>query len=210
MHPEAMLIHVFFHNICQTVGENMPSDASSPLGQQINNIMSLRLVLLRKNRDIEEEQLVDSILTLFDSYLKAGRSRSDITLLVARDFAFHQLHIQQQNGMNRQMSIPTNMQQLSLGMSQSTQSMASLNQMPPQEHTCQQLMDHTHHGQQQSNPPMAASFSGLMERNYSNPKLEISPNSTSASLSRLDNKNTYNPVNDPTAAGLPEPPERLT
>ena len=36
--------------------------------------MSLRLVLLRTNRTPGDEQLVESILTLFESYVKAGRS----------------------------------------------------------------------------------------------------------------------------------------
>mmetsp|Transcript_24551 Transcript_24551/g.41771 ORF Transcript_24551/g.41771 Transcript_24551/m.41771 type:complete len:726 (-) Transcript_24551:92-2269(-) len=71
------------------LGENMPSDYSSPLGQQINDIMSLRLVLLNSSRSPDEEQLVDSILLLFGSYLKAGRSRADISQMVTRDYAFH-------------------------------------------------------------------------------------------------------------------------
>ncbi len=71
------------------LGENMPSDYSSPLGQQINDMMSLRLVLLKSSRNPEEEQLVDSILLLFSSYLKAGRSRADISQMVTRDYAFH-------------------------------------------------------------------------------------------------------------------------
>ena len=71
------------------LGENMPSDYSSPLGPQINDMMSLRLVLLKSIRKPEEEQLVDSILLLFSSYLKAGRSRADISQMVTRDYAFH-------------------------------------------------------------------------------------------------------------------------
>jgi hypothetical protein len=71
------------------LGENMPSDFSSPLGQQINDMMSLRLLLLKSSRNPEEEQLLDAILLLFDSYLKAGRSRADISQMVSRDYAFH-------------------------------------------------------------------------------------------------------------------------
>lgn len=71
------------------LGENMPSDYTSPLGEQINDMMSLRLVLLKSIRNPEEEQLVDSILLLFSSYLKAGRSRADISQMVTRDYAFH-------------------------------------------------------------------------------------------------------------------------
>lgn len=100
------------------LGENMPSDYSSPLGQQINDIMSLRLVLLKSNRSPEEEQLVDSILLLFSSYLKAGRSRADISQMVTRDYAFHlndhQRNQQQQfDQRNRGPSI-SNLQHLSI------------------------------------------------------------------------------------------------
>jgi hypothetical protein len=72
------------------LGENMPTDYSSPLGQQINDMMSLRFVLLKNSsRTSQENQLVDTILLLFDSYLKAGRTRSDISQMVTRDYAFH-------------------------------------------------------------------------------------------------------------------------
>jgi len=79
-------------NLISLLGENMPSDQSSPLGKQLNNIMSLRLILLRANRTPDEEQLVNTILVLFESYLAAGRARQDIALLVTRDFSFHNEH----------------------------------------------------------------------------------------------------------------------
>ncbi|KAL3791759.1 hypothetical protein HJC23_007526 [Cyclotella cryptica] len=76
-------------NLISLLGENMPSDSTSPLGKQLHDLMSLRLVLLRRNRTPEEQSLVDTILILFESYLAAGRSRQDIALLVCRDFMFH-------------------------------------------------------------------------------------------------------------------------
>eukprot|EP00578_Thalassiosira_sp_NH16_P013731 CAMPEP_0181117840 /NCGR_PEP_ID=MMETSP1071-20121207/22751_1 /TAXON_ID=35127 /ORGANISM="Thalassiosira sp., Strain NH16" /LENGTH=987 /DNA_ID=CAMNT_0023202283 /DNA_START=59 /DNA_END=3023 /DNA_ORIENTATION=- len=149
-------------DLISLLGENMPSDQSTQLGQQTHNIMSLRLVLLRKNRDPEDEQLVDSILTLFHSYVEAGRSRPDITLMLARDFAFHliqhqqqqQLHLQQQQQQQaslsgqptfqRQTFIPT-MQHLSIG----APVLHEQHQHQPQQHQPQELivLDHTHHGQ---------------------------------------------------------------
>ena len=118
--------------ISLVVGENMPSDISTPLGEQIQSMMSLRMLLLKKNRDAEEEDLIDSILMLFDSYVKAGRSRPDMTLMLARDFGFHVMQhaqMQQQTAMQRQVSIP-----------------AGLDQHQPQEPPTQ--LDHTHHGEQ--------------------------------------------------------------
>merc|ERR1711966_564232 len=55
--------------------ENMPShDHSSPLRNQLHNIMSLRL-LLRSDRIAEEERLVETLLAFFESYVAAGRTR---------------------------------------------------------------------------------------------------------------------------------------
>ena len=71
--------------------ENMPSNDTDPLSSQLNNIMSLRLLLLRPNRSLDEDHLVDSMLVLYESYLSAQRSPIDITMMLARDFAFHDL-----------------------------------------------------------------------------------------------------------------------
>mmetsp|Transcript_1459 Transcript_1459/g.3698 ORF Transcript_1459/g.3698 Transcript_1459/m.3698 type:complete len:1141 (+) Transcript_1459:269-3691(+) len=76
------------------LASNIPSDMNSPLGQQLQGIMSLRLVLLRGNRRTpEEEQLVETILVLYESYIHAGRSEADIAVMVARDFTFHLGHL---------------------------------------------------------------------------------------------------------------------
>lgn len=75
--------------------ENMPSHDATPLSSQITNIMSLRLILLRPNRSSDEEHLVESMLVLFDSYISAQRSPTEITLMLARDFAFHDLQLKQ-------------------------------------------------------------------------------------------------------------------
>lgn len=75
--------------------ENMPSNDASPLASQLNNIMNLRLLLLRRNRSPEEDHLVESMLVLFESYLAAQRSPDDTTMMLARDFAFHDLQLKQ-------------------------------------------------------------------------------------------------------------------
>ena len=67
-----------------------PSEMTVPIGPHLQNIMSLRLTLLRGNgRTPEEDQLVNTILVLYESYLQAGRKEADIMVMVARDFAFH-------------------------------------------------------------------------------------------------------------------------
>ena len=86
------------------LGENMPSasDSNTPLGQKIHCIMNLRLILLRHNRSLEEEQLVDTLLVLFESYISAGRSKEDMVLLVIRDYDFHLKHSQRVSSMMQQ------------------------------------------------------------------------------------------------------------
>ena len=187
----------------------MPSDPSTLLGQQIHNIMSLRMVLLKKNRNVEEEILVDSILTLFDSYVKAERSRPDITLMLARDFAFTVQHQslqqmqqqQMQSAMQRQMSIPTGMQHMSIG---------SSFQQQPQEPI---QLDYTHHGQMQTNQPMSRSVSAMeMSVGQSTGGLSslMGPDPTSASLGHLDNiKQHAGLLNGEPPMSLNKPPESL-
>merc|ERR1712232_172585 len=70
----------------------MPSDMNSPLGQQVDDIMTLLLLLLR-SKTSEEEALVDAVLVLYESYLRAGRTERDIVVMVTRDFKFHLTHL---------------------------------------------------------------------------------------------------------------------
>ena len=76
------------------LGESIPSDLSTPLGKQLQGLMSLRLVLLKRQRTPEEDQLVETVLVLFESYKSASRPREDIAILLARDFSFHLQHCQ--------------------------------------------------------------------------------------------------------------------
>lgn len=145
----------------------MPSDPTTALGKQLRNIMTLRMVLLKTNRTPEEEHLVESTLTLFESYIRAGRSRPDITLMLARDFEFHsQMAMQQQvqqaqQQMSNQAHLPPrreslpHMQDLSLGATTQAHRGSS----------CQ--LEHLNHGGQPqrstSNASLMAPQNGNME-----------------------------------------------
>ena len=74
------------------VSEHIPSDPTSTI---VNTVMTVRMILLKPNRTPEEEQLVDTILVLFESYQSAGRTRPQILELLVRDFNFHVEHSQQ-------------------------------------------------------------------------------------------------------------------
>lgn len=92
------------NQLISLLGENMPStsDSNTPLGQKIHAIMNLRLTLLRPNRSLEEEQLVDTLLVLLESYVSAGRSKEETVLLVTRDYEFHLKHNQRVSSIMQQ------------------------------------------------------------------------------------------------------------
>jgi len=50
--------------------------------------MSLRLLLLRPTRTEQEQDIVDTILSSYSSYKAGGRTRSDMALMLVRDFMF--------------------------------------------------------------------------------------------------------------------------
>lgn len=68
--------------------ENISSDPN----QSVQDLMTLRVLLMRPALTPEEEHLLDTVLILFESYLIAGRSRPDIATMVVRDFSFHFKH----------------------------------------------------------------------------------------------------------------------
>lgn len=70
------------------LGKYMPSDPLSPLAPYVSGFMSLRLLLLRLARTMEEEEVVRTMLDSFSSYASGGREQSDIAVMLARDFLF--------------------------------------------------------------------------------------------------------------------------
>ena len=74
--------------VVSLLGEFMPSDPNSPLNAYINGFMSLRLLLLRPSRSLEEDERVRTMLDSYSSYSQGGRARSDIGVMLARDYIF--------------------------------------------------------------------------------------------------------------------------
>lgn len=85
---------IWIKNLLTLLASNIPSSKlDGPLGQHLQSFMSLRLILLRGNsRTPEEEQLVETVLVLYRSYLHAGRNEADIAVMIARDYDFHVSH----------------------------------------------------------------------------------------------------------------------
>jgi cell wall-associated NlpC family hydrolase len=75
-------------DVVSLLGEYMPSDPSSTMAPYLSGFMSLRLLFLRPSRTAEEADLARTMLDSFSSYSAGGRSRSDIAVMLARDFMF--------------------------------------------------------------------------------------------------------------------------
>lgn len=76
------------NEVVSLLGQHMPSEPASPLSSYLPGFMSLRLLLLRPSRTIEEEELVRTMLGSYSSYSTGGRSKSDIAVMLARDYMF--------------------------------------------------------------------------------------------------------------------------
>jgi hypothetical protein len=74
--------------VVSLLGEYMPSDPNSTVAPYVSGFMSLRLLLLRPSRTVEEDELTRTILDSFSSYTAGGRARADIAVMLARDYMF--------------------------------------------------------------------------------------------------------------------------
>ena len=74
--------------VISLLGEFMPSDPDSPLATYLPGFMSLRLMLLRPSKSVEEEEIVRTILGSYSSYSGSGKTKQDIALNLAQDFMF--------------------------------------------------------------------------------------------------------------------------
>eukprot|EP00550_Attheya_septentrionalis_P007583 CAMPEP_0198296606 /NCGR_PEP_ID=MMETSP1449-20131203/33249_1 /TAXON_ID=420275 /ORGANISM="Attheya septentrionalis, Strain CCMP2084" /LENGTH=689 /DNA_ID=CAMNT_0043997271 /DNA_START=113 /DNA_END=2182 /DNA_ORIENTATION=- len=70
------------------LGEHMPSDPTSPLASYLPGFMSLRLALLTSHKTLQEKEIIRTMLGSFVSYTAGGRNRSDIAIMLARDYMF--------------------------------------------------------------------------------------------------------------------------
>ena len=89
------------------LAENIPTSNNSPFAPYLPGFTALRLLLLKRNRTPEDNDLANTMLDSYSSYLSSGRNSSDTAWMVARDFMLlHQTTTaQQQNA-----AIPQNFQ----------------------------------------------------------------------------------------------------
>jgi hypothetical protein len=88
--------------VVSLLGRYMPYDNSSPHASYQSGFMHLRLLLLRQNRNMEEEQLARTMLDSYSSYIAGGRESSDIAIMLASEYhLLTQQQSQQFLGMNQ-------------------------------------------------------------------------------------------------------------
>jgi hypothetical protein len=76
------------NEVITLLGKFMPSDPQSISSPFLSGFMSLRLLLLRQARSMDEEELVRTMLDSYSSFYSGGRDGSDIALMLARDFMY--------------------------------------------------------------------------------------------------------------------------
>ena len=105
-------------DIVSLLGEYMPSDPASAMAPYLSGFMSLRLLFLRPSRSAEEEELARTMLDSYSSYSAGGRTRSDIAVMLARDFMF----LNQQQPAQQQQAPPQQNNFLGLGQNHTSSS----------------------------------------------------------------------------------------
>jgi hypothetical protein len=91
--------------VISLLGEFMPSDPGSPNASFLPGFMSLRLMLLRPARSVEEDQLILTILGSYSSYVSSGRPRQEIAFSLSQDFTFLNSRQQQQEQLQLHSSV---------------------------------------------------------------------------------------------------------
>jgi hypothetical protein len=93
------------NEVITLLGKFMPSDPQSINSPFLSGFMSLRLLLLRQSRTMEEEELVRTMLDSYSSFYSGGRDGSDIALMLARDFMYLSGNQPTQNNQYNNMNI---------------------------------------------------------------------------------------------------------
>ncbi len=84
VHPDSRLIN----EVITLLGDIMPHDQNSALHTHFPSIMALRLMLLKRNPTPAELECQTTLLSSYESYKSSGRSKSEVAVMVARDYTF--------------------------------------------------------------------------------------------------------------------------
>jgi len=73
-------------DMLKLLAENIPTHRNSPFSPYLPGFTALRLLLLKRNRTPEDNDLCNTMLDSYSSYLSSGRNSSETAWMVARDF----------------------------------------------------------------------------------------------------------------------------
>jgi hypothetical protein len=82
--------------IVNLLADEMSSSMMSHFASHTNDMISLRLLLLKPIQSESEEEIVNTILGSYTSYISSGRPKKEIAVMVARDYSFM---VQNQHGL---------------------------------------------------------------------------------------------------------------
>lgn len=84
--PYSRTGHIEFDNLLSTVEEFMPAASGSHMSAYTPGFSSLRLLLLKQSKIQSDLEMLNCLVQSFKSYCKSGRARSEVIVLVVRDF----------------------------------------------------------------------------------------------------------------------------
>ena len=73
-------------DVLKVLADSIPTHQDSPFAPYLPGFTALRLLLLKRNRTPEENDLANTMLDSYSSYLTSGRNSSETGWMVARDF----------------------------------------------------------------------------------------------------------------------------
>lgn len=74
--------------IVNVLADEMSTDISANMYTQSSDMISLRLLLLKSNRNDDEDDLVSTVVSSYTSYVLSGRASNEIAVMVTRDYIY--------------------------------------------------------------------------------------------------------------------------
>ena len=84
--PEGKALDTRIPDMLKLLAENIPTHRNSPFSPYLPGFTALRLLLLKRNKTAEEDDLASTMLDSYSSYLSSGRNSSETAWMVARDY----------------------------------------------------------------------------------------------------------------------------
>jgi len=84
--PDGKAIDRRITDMLKLLAENIPTHRNSPFSPYLAGFTALRLLLLKRNKTPEENDLASTMVDSYSSYLSSGRNSTETSWMVARDY----------------------------------------------------------------------------------------------------------------------------